>query len=110
MSLLDDPLVRCIVHGWIEPSGLHECGEMLYRLTDRGRAAMGVEAGQSRADSGGNAMDTTLWIHLRGLTFGLVARDGLIVQAAPVAAYTEGWTIERAITYFRGRGAQIETI
>lgn len=53
-------------------------------------------------------MDQTLWISLRGVTFGLVARNNVIVQTAPVARYAEGWTLDRAIAYFTSRGAAIE--
>lgn len=111
--LLDDPLVRCVLHGYIEVSGVHESGELMYRLTSRGRAALTVSppstctCGAVLRSLSDESMDRTLWISLRGATFGVVARNGTIVQAAPVARYTEGWTVERTVRYFTGRGATI---
>jgi len=111
--MLDDPLVRCVLHGYIEVSGVHDSGQLMYQLTPRGRAALAVSppstctCGAVLRSLSDDSMDRTLWIELRGVTFGLVSRNGTIVQAAPVARYTEGWTVERTVHYFTSRGAVI---
>jgi hypothetical protein len=112
--LTDDPVIRCVLAGWIEPVGVDDVGYAILRLTPAGRAVL--VAGPAtcschrtlRAVREGTTMDRVIWVHLPWATFGLVARDGIVVQAAPVARYAEGWTVERALRYFAGRGATIQ--
>jgi hypothetical protein len=51
---------------------------------------------------------TVLWVSLPWATFGLVCRRGQVVEAAPIARYAIGWSIDQAVTYFASRGAEME--
>ena len=49
-----------------------------------------------------------LWVRLPWATFGLVCRRGYVVEAAPIARYAIGWSVEQAVIYFASRGADLE--
>lgn len=46
------------------------------------------------------------WIHLPYATFGIAVRDGLVVRAAPIAAWSLGKP--NIIEYYRRKGATIK--
>jgi hypothetical protein len=50
----------------------------------------------------------TLWVELPWATFGLVCRNGHVIEAGPPARYAIGWTVDEAIAYFGSRGASME--
>lgn len=51
-----------------------------------------------------------IWVHLPWATFGLVVRDDHVTATAPIARYAEGWTRDRALSYFTSRGAEIQRV
>lgn len=48
-----------------------------------------------------------VWVDLPHACFGLDVVDGKVTVAPPIAKYTVGWTVKRALTYFNGRGRAI---
>lgn len=48
-------------------------------------------------------------VRVGGLCFGFVVEAGFVTHIAPVASYARGWTVDRAVDYFRRRGTIIET-
>lgn len=51
-----------------------------------------------------------IWVHLPWATFGLVVTDDTVTTAAPIARYAEGWSRDRAVSYFTSRGAEIQSV
>lgn len=41
---------------------------------------------------------------------GLVIRDGVVVEAAPILRHTIGWRTYRLLSYYRGLGHRVEMV
>lgn len=50
-------------------------------------------------------MEQWIWVSLRHATFGLAVRDGVVVDAPPIARWTLGKDERRVADYYRRRGA-----
>ena len=50
----------------------------------------------------------TYWISLNSDTFGLVAKNGVIVDAPPAARWTKGREAVAVLDVFRRKGARID--
>lgn len=48
-----------------------------------------------------------IWISLPFATFGIITRDGKIIDAAPIAKWTIGRDEQEITDYFRSRGATL---
>lgn len=47
------------------------------------------------------------WVSLHFATFGLGHRDGVVVEAPPIARWTIGKSLDKALDHYRRRGATI---
>jgi hypothetical protein len=54
-----------------------------------------------------NEADAIVWVSLPWAAFGLVVHDGYVVEAAPIARYAIGWSVDQATAYFASRGGEI---
>jgi hypothetical protein len=50
------------------------------------------------------------WVSMPHATFALLVRDGVVVDAPPIARYLIGRTIHAALFYCAGRHARIEPL
>ena len=51
---------------------------------------------------------TIVWINLSYATFGLVVRNGIVIQAPPIARWTIGKSSYSVTNYYNNKGAKIE--
>jgi len=57
-----------------------------------------------------NPFTALYWISTPRATFGVVTERGIVTQAAPIARWTIGKTIEPVLDYYRQRGAIIKEV
>jgi hypothetical protein len=46
----------------------------------------------------------------KGFTCGIVLRDGVVIEAAPIVKYMRGWTRERVREYCKGKGWRVSVV
>jgi hypothetical protein len=52
-----------------------------------------------------------IWVHVpRWATFGLIVRDGRVVEAAPICRWAVGESERKVADYLRQRGAQFRRV
>lgn len=62
----------------------------------------------TRMDATVNIPTTIVWINLSYATFGLVVRNGIVIQAPPIARWTIGKSSYSVTNYYNNKGAKIE--
>ena len=51
-----------------------------------------------------------IWVSLPWAAFGLIARDGVVCDAPPIARWCIGKQLKGVLAYYRKRGADIREI
>lgn len=58
----------------------------------------------------GRGLRVLIRVVLPWAVFGLIVEDGIVVEAAPIAAWATGKSAREVLAYYKGRGARLERI
>lgn len=56
------------------------------------------------------AVQRCFWIDIGYATFGIISENGIVVDAAPIAAWMKGKPLQALKPFLKGKGAKVEEI